>query len=157
MPIPAFRDDGYLPEGLYGASEEEIIARFGQSTPHREYLMGRLRHWLELAQAVRARRFFINGSRGGETMICSETEYQGAQREIQYLKDFLSRVEHAPDHPNQELSLIGIYKKMYHLWEELEEYYRVRFSEIEQVEDSRLDGAGRAWKRTEVASVVASD
>ncbi|MBI1924487.1 hypothetical protein HYR99_09575 [Candidatus Poribacteria bacterium] len=90
-------------------------------------------------------------------MICSEAEYQGAQCEMQYLKDFLSRVEQAPDHPNKELSIIGIYKKMYHLWEELEEYYRVRFSEIEQVEDSRLAGAEQARKLTEVASVAASD
>ena len=70
-------------------------------------------------------------------MICSKADYQGAQREMQYLKDFLSRVEQAPDHPNKELSLIGIYKKMYHLWEELEAYYCLRFSEIEQAEQRR--------------------
>lgn len=62
MPIPAFRDDGYLPEGLHEASEEEVINRFGQSTPRRRYLVERLRRWLELARAVGARRFFINGS-----------------------------------------------------------------------------------------------
>jgi len=67
-------------------------------------------------------------------MIRNEAEYQGAQREVQYLKDFLSRVEQAPDHPNKELSIIGIYKKMYHLWEELEAYYRVRLSEMERAE-----------------------
>ena len=80
-------------------------------------------------------------------MIRSETEYQGAQREMQYLKDFLSRLEQAPDHPNKELSLMGIYKKMYHLWEELEAYYRARLSEMGPAE--------RAWKQTEVASVAA--
>jgi uncharacterized protein DUF6932 len=62
MPIPTFRGDGYLPEGLHEASEDEVIARFGQSTSHRAYLMGRLRRWLELARAVGARRFFIDGS-----------------------------------------------------------------------------------------------
>jgi hypothetical protein len=62
MPIPVSRADGYLPEGLYQASEAEVIARFGQSTPHRVYLMGRLRRWLELARAVGAHRFFIDGS-----------------------------------------------------------------------------------------------
>lgn len=62
MPIPAFRDDGYLPVGLHEASEEEVIIRFGQSTPRREYVMGRLRRWLELARAAGARRFLINGS-----------------------------------------------------------------------------------------------
>jgi hypothetical protein len=62
MPIPAFREDGYLPEGLHEASEEEVVARFGLSTPRRVYLRARLRRWLELARAVGARRFFIDGS-----------------------------------------------------------------------------------------------
>jgi hypothetical protein len=62
MPIPAFRDDGYLPDGLYQASEQEVIARFGQSTPRRIYLAGRVRSWLDLARAVGARRFVIDGS-----------------------------------------------------------------------------------------------
>ena len=82
-------------------------------------------------------------------MIRNEAEYQGAQREVQYLKDFLSRVEQASDHPNKELSIIGIYKKMYHLWEELEAYYRSRLSDMERAE--------RARKMTEAASVAASD
>src|SRR5437867_1161459 len=62
MPIPAFRDDGYLPEGMHEASEEEVIARFGQSTPRREYLTGRLRRWLALSRAVGAPRFLVDGS-----------------------------------------------------------------------------------------------
>src|SRR5437588_10732851 len=62
MPIPAFRDDGYLPEGLHLAGEEEVVERFGRATPRREYLLGRLRRWLELSRAVGARRFFIDGS-----------------------------------------------------------------------------------------------
>ena len=56
-------------------------------------------------------------------MIHSETEYEGAQRELHYLKEFLSQAESAPEHPNRELGIISIYKKMYQLWEELEEYY----------------------------------
>jgi hypothetical protein len=91
MPVPAFREDGYLPEGLREASKPYI-------------------------------------------MIRSMTEYEGAQRELCYLKEFLSRVESAPDHPNKELGVIGIYKKMYHLWEELEEYYRTRLSEAPEWE-----------------------
>lgn len=67
-------------------------------------------------------------------MIFSKAEYQGAQREMQYLKDFLMRVEQSPDHPSKELSIIGIYKKMYHLWEELEEYYHARLSETGEAE-----------------------
>ncbi len=67
-------------------------------------------------------------------MIRSRTEYDGAQRELRYLKDFLSQVESAPDHPNKELGIISIYKKMYQLWEELEEYYRACLSEAQQRE-----------------------
>jgi hypothetical protein len=61
-------------------------------------------------------------------MIRSEAEYEGAQRELRWLKDFLSRTEAAPDHPDKELGLISIYKRLYHLWEELEEYYLARLS-----------------------------
>jgi hypothetical protein len=69
-------------------------------------------------------------------MIRSETEYEGAQREMRSLKEFLSRTESAPDHPNKELGIIGIYKKMYHLWEELEAYYCARLSEAPQWEST---------------------
>jgi hypothetical protein len=62
MPIPAFRDDGSLPEGLHEASEEEVIARFGESTARREYLTARVRRWLELARAVGAHGLVIDGS-----------------------------------------------------------------------------------------------
>jgi hypothetical protein len=55
---------------------------------------------------------------------------------MQYLKNFLTRVEQSSEHPNKELSIIGIYKKMYHLWEELEAYYRARLSEMEQTEQA---------------------
>src|SRR5262245_28751380 len=62
MPIPAFREDGYLPEGLHVAGEDEIATRVGIATPHRALLMERLHGWLELARVVGARRFFIDGS-----------------------------------------------------------------------------------------------
>lgn len=65
-------------------------------------------------------------------MIRTEAEYEGAQRELRYLKEFLSRAESAPDHPNKELGILSIYKKMYHLWEELEEYYCARLSAAQQ-------------------------
>ena len=63
-------------------------------------------------------------SRGGDPMIRTRKEYEGAQRELRDLKESLSRIEAAPDHSNKELGIISIYRKMYHLWEELEEYYR---------------------------------
>ena len=60
--IPAFEADGYLPVGLYAASEAEIIFRFGTSTRRRTELAIRLRRWIELARAVSARRLLVDGS-----------------------------------------------------------------------------------------------
>lgn len=62
MPIPAFRDDGYLPNGLHVADEEEIGSRFAQPTERRQYLMGRVRRWISLAQSTGAYRLLIDGS-----------------------------------------------------------------------------------------------
>ena len=62
MPIPVFRPDGYLPEGLHLATFEEVAARFGTSTSHRRYLLSRLQRWVELARAVGALRFLVDGS-----------------------------------------------------------------------------------------------
>jgi hypothetical protein len=60
--IPAFRDDGYLPEGLYIASEAEVTFRFGSSTKRRQRLTLRLRQWIELCRAVGCKRLLIDGS-----------------------------------------------------------------------------------------------
>lgn len=60
--LPSFRDDGYLPEGLYQTSEAEILFRFGTSTRRRRHLALRVRRWIELARAVCAWRLLIDGS-----------------------------------------------------------------------------------------------
>ena len=60
--IPPFRDDGYLPEGLYLASESEILFRFGTPTGRRRKLVLRLRRWVELARETKARRLLVDGS-----------------------------------------------------------------------------------------------
>jgi hypothetical protein len=60
--IPPFRADGYLPEGLYAASEAEVTFRFGSSSPRRRRLVLRLRRWIELARHVGGRRLLIDGS-----------------------------------------------------------------------------------------------
>jgi hypothetical protein len=62
MPIPDFREDGYLPEGLHKATEAEVLFRFGSPTRRRRQLALRLRHWLYLARAVHCRRFVVDGS-----------------------------------------------------------------------------------------------
>jgi hypothetical protein len=60
--IPAFRPDGYLPEGVHLASEAEATFRFGSTTPRRRRLVLRVRRWIELARAVGASRLLIDGS-----------------------------------------------------------------------------------------------
>ena len=60
--IPDFRPDGYLPEGIHDASEADVTFRFGLSTTRRRRQIFRLRRWLQLARATRARRFLLDGS-----------------------------------------------------------------------------------------------
>ena len=60
--IPTFRADGYLPEGLFLASEAEVTFRFGTSRSRRRRLILRLRRWIELARQIGARRLLVDGS-----------------------------------------------------------------------------------------------
>ncbi len=60
--IPRFRTDGYLPEGLYRATEAEVTFRFGASTRRRRRLILRVRRWIELSRDVGAIRLLIDGS-----------------------------------------------------------------------------------------------
>jgi len=62
MAIPDFRDDGRLPEGLHFATQAEVTFRFGGAAPRRHRLALRLRRWIELARAVSAKRFLVDGS-----------------------------------------------------------------------------------------------
>jgi hypothetical protein len=62
MAIPDFRDDGRLPAGLHFATAAEVTFRFGGSTARRRRLALRLRRWIELARAVAAKRFLVDGS-----------------------------------------------------------------------------------------------
>ncbi|TWT44144.1 hypothetical protein RAS1_05520 [Phycisphaerae bacterium RAS1] len=60
--IPAFRPDGYLPEGVHGASEPEVTFRFGAGSPQRRRLILRVRRWIALARLANVRRLLIDGS-----------------------------------------------------------------------------------------------
>ena len=60
--IPKFCADGFLPEGLYLASEANIMFRFGSSSRRRRRLILRLRRWIELVRLVGALRLLIDGS-----------------------------------------------------------------------------------------------
>lgn len=60
--IPAFRADGYLPEGLHPATEAEVLFRFGAPSRRRRKLALRVRRWVELARLVCGKRLLIDGS-----------------------------------------------------------------------------------------------
>ena len=63
MPLPAFNNHGDLPEGVYKASLDEVVARFGHGTPQRQLVTTRLRHIYALAHATgKLQRFVIFGS-----------------------------------------------------------------------------------------------
>lgn len=61
MRIPDFQPDGYLPAGVYLATEAEVSFRFGWNRQRRRMVL-RLRRWIELARLVEAPRLFIDGS-----------------------------------------------------------------------------------------------
>ena len=44
--IPEFRQDGYLPEGMFLATEAEVTFRFGTSNRRRRRLTLRVRRWI---------------------------------------------------------------------------------------------------------------
>ena len=63
MPLPAFNNRGDLPEGVYKASLDEVVARFGHGTPPRQLVTARLRRIYALAHATeKMQRFVIFGS-----------------------------------------------------------------------------------------------
>lgn len=85
--IPDFRGDGYLPEGLYAATEADVTFRFGSSTPRRRRLILRLRRWLELTQLTHARRFLVDGS-----FVTAKTEPNDIDAVILLADDFQQQV-----------------------------------------------------------------
>ena len=63
MPLPAFDSRGDLPEGVYKAAFDEVVAHFGHGTPQRQLVTARLRRIYKLARATgKLERFVIFGS-----------------------------------------------------------------------------------------------
>lgn len=60
--IPAFQSDGYLPGGVYLATEAEVTFRFGTPGPARRRLTIRLRRWIDLARLIGCPRLLVDGS-----------------------------------------------------------------------------------------------
>jgi hypothetical protein len=95
--IPAFRDDGYLPEGLHVASEADVVFRFGSSTPRRRRLAVRLRRWVELARQVKAKRLLIDGS-----FVTVKAEPNDIDAVVDLPPDFADQIERG-DEPALEM------------------------------------------------------
>ena len=103
--IPAFRPDGFLPEGLHPATEAEVVARFGTATRRRQLLMLRLSHWLELARQVGATRLLVGGS-----FVTAKQSPKDVDAAIWLPDDFDGRVE-AEDAAAVELSQVLIHRQ----------------------------------------------
>ena len=86
--LPAFRSDGYLPDGVHVCSEAEVIFRFGSSNRRRRRLVLRLRRWIELGRQVRARRFLVDGS-----FVMAKEDPQDVDSVILLPQDFHQQVE----------------------------------------------------------------
>jgi len=52
MPLPDFNGQGDLPPGVYQATMDEVLVRFGGGTPQRQAVTVRLLHICELANAT---------------------------------------------------------------------------------------------------------
>lgn len=86
--IPEFRADGYLPEGLFRCTIAEATFRFGTSSRRRRRLVARLRRWVELASAVGALRFMVDGS-----FVTSKRNPEDVDAVILLPPDFIALVE----------------------------------------------------------------
>lgn len=62
MPIPDFRDDGFLPQGVHDATMDEVAKRFGEQNERRRRLTTQLERWLQLSKTVGAVRILLAGS-----------------------------------------------------------------------------------------------
>lgn len=90
--IPAFRDDGYLPDGIHMSSEPDLTFRFGSSTPRRRRLALRIRRWITLARQTRCLRLLIDGS-----FVTSKPEPQDVDALVLLAPDFQDQIEQGND------------------------------------------------------------
>ncbi|MBI3245015.1 MAG: hypothetical protein HYZ50_00735 [Deltaproteobacteria bacterium] len=88
LPLPPFRLDGYLPEGVYVCSEAEALFRFGSSSRRRRRLVLRLRRWLELGRQVGAHRLLVDGS-----FVTAKAEPHDIDSVIFLPEDFIRQLE----------------------------------------------------------------
>lgn len=87
-PIPRFRSDGYLPEGVHACSLPDAVFRFGAATHRRRRLVSRLRRWAELAGEVGAKRLLLDGS-----FVTDKSEPNDIDAVVLLPEDFATQVE----------------------------------------------------------------
>ena len=59
--IPDFLDNGYLPEGIYEATFEEVAERFGKSKVRKKLLLG-MREMVALCKQLGCDIYYLDGS-----------------------------------------------------------------------------------------------
>lgn len=91
--IPDFREDGYLPEGLFSATLAEITSRFGTSSRRRRFLTLRLRRWAELARATGVSRMFVDGS-----FVTSKQDPNDIDAVVLLSRDFREQILNEDNH-----------------------------------------------------------
>lgn len=87
-PIPPFRPDGYLLEGVHLCSEADVIFRFGSASRRRRRLALRLRRWIELGRQVGAKRLLVDGS-----FVTAKEEPEDVDTVILLPQDFTQQLE----------------------------------------------------------------
>jgi hypothetical protein len=87
-PIPQFRADGYLPEGVFLATESDVLFRFGAPTRRRRILALRVKRWLELVRQTGARRFLVDGS-----FVTAKEEPEDVDAVVLLAPDFQRQVD----------------------------------------------------------------
>jgi hypothetical protein len=86
--LPAFRPDGYLPDGVHRCQAVEAVFRFGSVNARRRRLAIRLHRWVHLARQVHARRLLLDGS-----FVTTKPEPNDIDAVILLPSDFQGRVE----------------------------------------------------------------
>ena len=86
--IPAYRPDGYLPEGVHRCQAAEAVFRFGSGNLRRRRLAIRLQRWIELARQVHAQRLLVDGS-----FVTAKSEPNDVDAVVLLPADFQEQVE----------------------------------------------------------------
>lgn len=136
-PVPAFRPDGYLPQGVHVCSEADVIFRFGSSNRRRRRLARRLRQWIELGRQVGAKRLLVDGS-----FVTAKEEPQDVDTVMLLPQNFSQQLEQ--EHPSalelEEMFLTRHPEEIFAAEDENDWEEWVAFFSLTREADRRLKG-----------------